>query len=68
MQVWPTNDAVKKLIKHPIAGGFREAGPTEWPDDSFTYRRKMDGDITMEDPAGKTDAASEKASSKHGDK
>jgi hypothetical protein len=55
MQVLPKNDEVRKLLKHPVAKGFRAEGPSEWPDDSFTARRIADGDITVveeQQPAG----------------
>lgn len=51
MKVFPKNDQVRKLLKHPVAKGFRAEGPAEWPDDSFTARRIADGDVTTEDPA-----------------
>ena len=48
LKVTPKNDTLRKLLKHPRAGGFRKEGPAEWPDDSFTKRRLRDGDITVE--------------------
>lgn len=51
VKVWPTSDTIRKMIKHPAGNiAFHDEGPIDWPDDSFTHRRKMDGDITMEDP------------------
>jgi hypothetical protein len=51
VQVWPKNEAMRKLLKHPHDNvSFREEGPSDWPDDSFTHRRVMDGDIVLEDP------------------
>jgi hypothetical protein len=61
MQVWPTSETVRKLIRHPTGGAFRDTGPSEWPDDSFTHRRRMDGDITLEDPGEKKDVSEKKA-------
>jgi hypothetical protein len=50
MKVWPLNEDKRRLLAHPTAGGFRETGSTEWPDDSWTYRRIRDGDVTTEEP------------------
>lgn len=51
MQVWPKNDSMRKLLKHPHGKvGFHETGSAEWPDDSFTYRRIQDGDVVLKDP------------------
>jgi hypothetical protein len=52
MKVWPKNADLRRLLKHPTAGGFRfPEGPEDWPDDSFTYRLVRDGDLTTEEPA-----------------
>jgi hypothetical protein len=48
VRVTPKNDTLRKLLKHPKAGGFRKEAPADWPDDSFTKRRIRDGDITVE--------------------
>ncbi len=49
MRVFAKNDVVKRLITHPQGNlAFREDGSAEWPDDSFTHRRIMDGDVTIE--------------------
>ena len=50
MQVWPKNDEIRKILKHPTKVGFRETGPSDWPNDSFTYRRIQDGDVVLKDP------------------
>lgn len=50
MKVFPTSEQKRKALKHPTAGGFREVGPAEWPDDPWTYRRVRDGDVTTEAP------------------
>ena len=51
MKVFAKNDDVKRLITHPQGNiAFREDGSAEWPDDSFTHRRIMDGDVTTEEP------------------
>ena len=47
MKVLPKNDDVRRVLKHPVAKGFRKQGPAEWPNDSFTARRIRDGDITV---------------------
>jgi hypothetical protein len=49
MKVWPKNDEMRKILRHPIAGAFREEGPADWPDDQFTARRIADGDVTAEE-------------------
>ena len=50
MKVWPTSDLMRTQLKHPAGNiPFREEGPAEWPDDSFTHRRIMDGDVTTEE-------------------
>jgi hypothetical protein len=54
MKVMPKNDAMRKMLKHPSGGGiaFRDEGPVDWPDDSFTHRRIVDGDVLVyEEPA-----------------
>ena len=54
MKVWPRNDEMRKLLKHPSRTGFRSPdGPEDWPEDSFTHRLIQDGDLLTEDPAGK---------------
>jgi hypothetical protein len=50
MKVWPKDEAMRKLLKHPVAGAFHEEGPSEWPDDQFTTRRLRDGDVTLAEP------------------
>jgi hypothetical protein len=62
-RVVPRDDDMRRLLKHPKAGGFRpEGGGAEWPDDSFTFRRLRDGDVLLEseaesEPQPKTAAA-----------
>lgn len=52
MKVWPTSDAMRKVLRHPHNNvAFRDEGPMEWPDDSFTHRRLTDGDIVLHDPS-----------------
>lgn len=51
MEVWPKNDELRKLLKHPQQKvGFQQTGSAEWPDDTFTYRRIQDGDVVLKDP------------------
>ena len=47
VRVEPANDDMRRLLKHPHAGGFRSEGSMEWPDDTFTHRRLRDGDIKL---------------------
>jgi hypothetical protein len=49
MKVWPKNEAARKVLKHGLVG-FPAEGPADWPDDTFTHRRIMDGDVTTEEP------------------
>lgn len=49
VRVAPANDAMRRLLKHPHAGGFPNEGGAEWPDDRFTKRRIADGDIKREE-------------------
>jgi len=49
VRVTPTSDDVRRLVKHPKAGGFQAEGGAEWPNDSFTARRVRDGDVTIEE-------------------
>ena len=49
VRVTPKNDMVRKYIKHPSNGvGFPADGSCEWPNDAFTKRRIIDGDVTVE--------------------
>ncbi len=57
MKVWPKNDDIRRLIRHPTARGFRKEGPADWPADVFTFRLLQDGDVTTSDPAGAQAAA-----------
>jgi len=49
MKVRAKNDDIRKILRHPTGGAFREDGSAEWPDDSFTHRRVADGDVTVEE-------------------
>lgn len=51
VRVNPKNDMIRKYIKHPRTGvGFPADGSCEWPNDAFTKRRVIDGDVTVEQP------------------
>ena len=47
VKVTPKDETLRRLLKHPRAGGFRKEGSAEWPDDRFTQRRIRDGDVTV---------------------
>jgi hypothetical protein len=51
MKVWPTSDDIRKVLAHPTGGPFRDEGPTEWPDDVYTYKQIQDGSVTTKEPA-----------------
>jgi hypothetical protein len=42
-----TADDMRRLLKHPSAGGFRSSGDIEWPNDTFTKRRLREGSIKL---------------------
>lgn len=52
VRVTPKNDDLRRVLRHPRAGGFPKSGAAEWPDDRFTQRRLADGDIRREDKHG----------------
>ena len=45
IRVVPSNDKMRRLLRHPHAGGFRAEGGADWPNDRFTKRRLADGSI-----------------------
>jgi hypothetical protein len=49
VKVTPKDDTMRRLLRHPRAGGFRKDGSAEWPDDRFTRRRIRDGDVIVVD-------------------
>jgi hypothetical protein len=44
-----TADDMRRLLKHPRAGGFRAEGSIEWPNDIYTFRRLREGSIKLEE-------------------
>jgi hypothetical protein len=42
-----TADDMRRLLKHPTAGGFRQEGSIEWPYDNFTKKRIRDGTVKL---------------------
>ena len=61
MKVWPKTEELRKLLRHPTAGGFRTPdGHEDWPDDSFTYRLVRDGDLLTEQPGAPAPAKASK--------
>jgi hypothetical protein len=53
-----TADDMRRLLKHPKAGGFRSEGDIEWPNDTFTHRRLKEGSIKLVKSPEKQEAAS----------
>jgi hypothetical protein len=61
VRVEPANDTMRRLLKHPSAGGFRASGSVEWPNDRFTKRRLLDHSIQLvERPAAEQPPAEAK--------
>jgi hypothetical protein len=42
-----TADGMRRLLKHPTAGGFRSEGDIEWPNDTFTKKRLKEGSVKL---------------------
>lgn len=57
VRVSPRDDEMRRLMKHPRAGGFRETGSAEWPLDTFTKRRIREGSVTLEESRAAPKAA-----------
>lgn len=49
VRVSPTSGEIRKVLKHPSVGPFREEGSMEWPYDTFTKRRLQEGSIRLEE-------------------
>jgi len=43
---WKAED-MRRLLRHPRAGGFRSEGDIEWPNDTFTKRRLKEGSVKL---------------------
>ena len=55
IRVVPANDKMRRVIRHPHAGGFRAEGGAVWPSDRFTKRRLADGSIQREEERSPSD-------------
>jgi hypothetical protein len=53
VKVWPRDENVRRLLKHPFGMRFRETlnDGVEWPDDLFTKRRIKDGSVLTKAPS-----------------
>jgi hypothetical protein len=49
-----TEDQMRRLLKHPSAGGFRSEGSIEWPNDTFTRRRLKEGSVKLAEKSDDT--------------
>jgi hypothetical protein len=49
VRVTPRDDDMRRVLKHPSAGGFRAEGSATWPNDRFTKRRLADGTVTRDE-------------------
>jgi hypothetical protein len=49
IRVTPRDDDMRRVLRHPSAGGFRAEGSVLWPNDRFTKRRLADGTITRDE-------------------
>ena len=68
IRVVPANDKMRRVIRHPHAGGFRAEGGAVWPSDRFTKRRLADGSIKREErPAPDKDKRGHQHRSSSGD-
>jgi hypothetical protein len=61
VRVEPVSANMRRLLKHPSAGGFRSEGSVEWPSDTFTFRRLKEGSVRLveEKPAEEPSSRSE---------
>ena len=51
IRVWPKNDDIRRLIRHPTAGALTPKAEGDlWPEDQFTFRRIKDGDVLTSAP------------------
>jgi hypothetical protein len=49
VRVVPSDDKMRRLLKHPNGMAFRPTGGVEWPMDRFTKRRLKDGTVKLEE-------------------
>jgi hypothetical protein len=57
VRVSPANDDVRRLLRHPHAGGFPvSGGAADWPLDRFTRRRINDKSVTRAEPEAESEA------------
>jgi hypothetical protein len=64
VNVWPKNDDIRKLIRHPTGVAFSPDAandPAIWPDDQYTTRRLADGDVLTSAPAAKAEKSAKKS-------
>lgn len=54
-----TADQMRRLLKHPKAGGFRSQGSIEWPNDTYTNRRLREGSVRIVEGRQEKDRRSE---------
>jgi hypothetical protein len=67
IRVTPANDDMRRLLRHPRAGGFPASGAVDWPDDRFTHRRIADGDIKVEQAQAQKEPPDKRSHRKHED-
>ena len=60
MKVWPRSEGIRRVLRHANGVGFQDEGPADWPDDPFTRRTMLDGDVTAEDPGAGAQSAEAK--------
>ncbi len=55
MKVWAKDETVRQSLVHPSGARFGPslAEPAYWPDDKFTQRRLVDGDVLDSLPANR---------------
>ena len=60
-----TEDDMRRLLRHPKSGGFRETGSIEWPNDTFTQRRLAEGCIKLADEKDQQEPEKESTEKEH---
>ena len=58
IRVWPANEDIRRVMKHPNGIGFRHsvALSVSWPRDGFTIRRIREGHVLTAPPESTEDA------------